>query len=312
MEGIVVKSTGSWYLVKTETGETVEARIKGKFRLQGLKLTNPVAVGDKVELESIEGDMRIVKIHPRTNYIVRQSPRKRMYLHLIASNLDQIFLISTIREPNLKPGFIDRFLVTAESHSIPTVIILNKADIFTEEDLDIFEGLKWIYEEAGYPVIAVSALEGTNVDVLQEMLKDKTTLIVGHSGVGKSTLSNALDSTLKLRTNEISNNTGKGQHTTTFAEMHTLQNGGQIIDTPGIKGFGFINMEPMEIAHNFKEIFKHSSECKFADCLHVNEPKCAVKEAVETGAISESRFYNYLSILEDVQSQNYWERNQDW
>ena len=310
--GIVVKSTGSLYAVETETGEVLSCKIIGKFRLGAHKLTNPVAVGDEVhfEREREEGKGIIRKINPRRNYVVRQSPRKKHFLHLLASNIDQAMLITTIAHPSLKPAFIDRFLLMTEPFNIPTIIILNKVDLYEEEDLEVMEGLKMIYEEIGYTVIITSAENGYGRDDLKEVLKGKKTLLAGQSGVGKSSLINMIDSNLDLRTGEISDYSGKGQHTTTFAEMFELDFGGKIIDTPGIKTLGFNYLEPLDVSHNFKEMFAASSECKFGgDCKHRDEPKCAVKDAVESGEISELRYINYLSILEEVEDQNYWERH---
>ena len=312
-EGVIVKSTGSWYNVRLKDDTVLKARIQGKFRLKGLKLTNPLAVGDRVMVNVEEGleTAMVVKILNRTNYIVRQSPRKKHFHHLIASNVDQVILVTTINYPMLKPGFIDRFLLMTAPFNIPTIIVFNKSDLYTEEDFMLFEGLKSIYESIGYTVYCVSSLNSENIEGLQEMLKGKVTLVGGHSGVGKSTLLNAIQPDLGLRTQDISDYSGKGQHTTTFAEMFSLTQGGHIIDTPGIKNLAFINMEPIDIAHNFLEFFERSNECKYSDCLHVNEPNCAVKEAVEKNEISELRYINYVGILEEVQDQNYWERNKE-
>lgn len=303
-----------WYEVKDENAQIVNCRIKGKFRLNGLRVTNPVAVGDIVEYyieNEVENSGMIKKILPRENYVVRESPRRAHHLHLLASNIDQVFLFTTIRSPKLKPGFIDRFLMMTEPFDIPTFIIVNKADLYTEEDLQIYGGLEYMYNEIGYEVRLVSAMTGQGVEQLKADLKDKITLVSGHSGVGKSTLVNAIQPKLELKTKEISDYSGKGQHTTTFAQMHGLDFGGSIIDTPGIKSLSFINMEPMDVAHNFKEFFKISKHCKFSNCLHINEPKCAVKAGLETGEISELRYANYMSILNDIQNQNHWERNKE-
>lgn len=314
MKGVVVKSTGSWYEVRLPDAEVVRCRIKGRFRLDGHRLTNPVAVGDEVLIDREPGlDTAIIKeILPRRNYVVRQSPRRKHFMHLIACNIDQAFLIVSIRSPRLKPGFIDRFLLTTESHNIPTFLIFNKADLYGEAGVALYEELADIYRELGYESLLVSAQTGQNVDQLRELMARKTTLISGHSGVGKSTLANQIQADLDLRTQAISESSGKGMHTTTFAEMYSLDNGGYLIDTPGIKELGFINMEPVDIGHNFKEIFDFSQGCKFNNCLHVNEPQCAVQEAVQEGYISEWRYQNYLNILEEVQAQNAWERNTDW
>lgn len=314
VKGTVTKSTGSWYQVKSDEGKTYRSRIIGKFRLEGKKITNPVAVGDRVviELEDHEEETALIKtILPRENYVVRQSPRKKHEMHLLASNVDQAVVIMTIRQPKLKLGFIDRFLLMTEPYEIPTVIVFNKADLYDEEeDLPVFGGLKAIYNDIGYEVLLVSAITGEGVDELKALLRDKTTLIAGQSGVGKSTLVNNLQPHLSLRTQDLSDYTGKGQHTTTFAEMFALEEGGNIIDTPGIKTLGFNYLEPVDVAHNFREFFEASSECRFGgNCLHRNEPGCAVKEAIETGEISELRYVNYLALLEEIEEQNYWERH---
>ncbi len=311
-KALVKKSTGSWYEVETEQGEIVQCRIIGKFRLQGMKLTNPVAVGDivDIEIEDVKEKSGIIKkIHPRKNYVVRQSPRKKHYLHLLASNIDQAVLIVTINYPKLKQGFIDRFLLMTEPYNIPVMVVFNKSDLYDTGELGIYEYLKDIYTKAGYECILTSAVTGEGIDNLKGLLKSKISLIAGQSGVGKSTLINSIQPGMNLKINELSKYTGKGQHTTTFAEMFDLDFGGKIIDTPGIKNLSFNNLEVLDVAHNFREFFEKSKHCKYSNCTHRNEPGCAVKEAIETGEISELRYINYFQILEEIESQNYWERH---
>ncbi len=314
-EGIVIKSTGSWYLVQLDQETVLECRIVGKFRLNGKKLTNPVAVGDRVKVEpdAEEGSGVIREILPRDNYVVRQSPRRKHDLHLLASNIDQAMVVVTIVNPNLKQGFIDRFLLMTEPYDIPVTIIFNKADLYNEGDLGVFAYLKEIYEAIGYQVLLVSSVNQTGLEALKAQLRDKITLVSGQSGVGKSTLINAIQPQLQLRTAEISDFSGKGQHTTTFAQMYNLDFGGAIIDTPGIKTLSFNHLEPMDVAHNFREFFTVSEDCRFrGKCLHRNEPGCAVKQGVEDGSISELRYANYLAIVDEIEEINYWERNSQY
>lgn len=312
--GIVTRSTGSWYDVKKEDGSSINCRIKGRFRIDGLKITNPVAVGDKVlwTLDDIEDNVGTIReILPRKNYVVRQSPRKKHFLHLLASNIDQAVLIVTIVEPGIKLGFIDRFLLMTEPYNIPVTIVFNKSDIYEDEDMVLYNYLKTVYTNIGYDVILTSNEDNTGIADFENTLKNKLTLIAGQSGVGKSTLVNTIEPSLELRTGEISDYSGKGMHTTTFAEMFDLEIGGAIIDTPGIKNLSFSHLEVMDVAHNFREFFELSVNCKFGDCTHRNEPKCAVKAALEVGAISDGRYHNYLQVLEEVEDQNYWERHSD-
>ncbi|WP_295830353.1 ribosome small subunit-dependent GTPase A [uncultured Winogradskyella sp.] len=302
MTGIVYKSTGSWYTVKTPNGKFYECRIKGKFRIQGIKSTNPIAVGDVVEFD-IETKNNtatgvIKRIEERKNYIVRKSVNLSKQTHIIASNVDQVFLLVTINNPPTFTSFIDRFLVTAEAYSINTVILFNKIDAYDEETILEVKYLASIYRKIGYECIGISATTGKNIDKVKEMMLGKISMFAGHSGVGKSTLVNAIEPSLDLKTKEISNQHMQGQHTTTFAEMFDLSFDAQIIDTPGIKGFGVVGMEKEEVGDYFPEFFELKQDCKFNNCLHLKEPKCAVKDALENDEVSYSRYRSYLQILE--------------
>ena len=314
IKGLIIRSTGSWYDVQLEDGSVLPSRMIGKFRLEGKKVTNPVAVGDIVLIEKeAKSENGIIKsIEDRKNYVIRQSPRRKHFLHIIAANIDQAIVIVTIREPKLKQGFIDRFLLMTEPYDIPVHIFFNKCDLYDEGDLGIYEYLKELYEKIGYSCHLTSALNGEGLDQMKGLIKGKTTLFSGQSGVGKSSLINLLNPDLELRTKELSDFSGKGQHTTTFAEMFDLGDNTRIIDTPGIKTLSYYHLEVQDVAHNFREFFQRSSECKYADCTHRNEPKCAVKEAIENEEISELRYFNYLQILEDIEDQNYWERNVEY
>lgn len=312
MKGVVVKSTGSWYDVRNEAGEIIKSRLKGIFRLDESKEkdSNPVAVGDKVILEKGDADdaWTIAEIEERENYIVRSSPKHKGARQIIAANLDQVLLIATMANPRTSTGFIDRFLLTAEAYHIPVVIIFNKQDLLdakTQKKQDYVAG---IYSSIGYKTVFVSALKQEHIDEVREIMKDKTSLISGHSGVGKSTLMNAVQPGLNLRTEAISRITGKGMHTTTFAEMHPLHFGGNVIDTPGIREFGIMDFKPEEISHYFVEFRDLIPQCKFNNCLHENEPGCAVKQAYLEGKISEERFTNYLNIMLDYKANyKHWE-----
>lgn len=298
MQGLVIKSTGSWYEVITDQGQTINCRIKGKFRTMDIKTTNPVAVGDRVDIEP-EPDQEtglITALHPRKNYIIRKSVNLSKQAQIIAANLDQAFLIVTLASPRTSMGFIDRFLVTAEAYDIPAKLIFNKLDLFSTEGLEILSQYQQIYEDAGYPCYSVSAIKETNLDQLKELLKDKVTLVSGHSGVGKSTLINALLPGSKLKTGDISDWSDKGKHTTTFAEMFQLPFGGYLIDTPGIRELGVFDIERQDLGRLFPEIRKLMSNCRFHNCRHINEPGCAVIEALENGELEPSRYDSYLSI----------------
>jgi len=310
-EGVIVRSTGSWYEVQMPDKSVIKCRIIGKFRLAGKKVTNPVAVGDKVmvEMESKGGTGLIKEIVDRRNYIIRQSPRKKHFLHILAANIDQAILIVTIREPMLKQGFIDRFILMTEPFDIPVSIFFNKGDIYTDEDIVTYQYLKEVYEQVGYNCYIISALEHKGYEQLNNLLTNKVTLFSGQSGVGKSSVINGLAPHLDLKTGDISEYMGKGQHTTTFAEMYDLGDNTHIIDTPGIKTLSYNHLEVQDVSHNFKEFFAVSPNCKFQDCTHRNEPKCAVKDGLEEGSLSELRYNNYVKILEEIEDQNYWERN---
>lgn len=299
MTGTVTKSTGSNYLVRLEGGKIIPCKLKGKIRLDDRKTTNPVTVGDSVdvELENDEEGM-ITNIHQRKNYIIRKSINLSKQAHIIASNMDQAILIATLVEPRTSLGFIDRFLITAEAYSIPAVIVFNKRDNLNEQLIELQNEIMHIYKNIGYPCYAISSYDQKDVEQIKQILKGKTTLLSGHSGVGKSTLINAMQPSLKLKTGEISAAHSKGTHTTTFAELFHLDFGADIIDTPGIKELGLVEMKKEEVGHYFPEIRKYMNGCKFNNCLHVNEPKCAVREAAEKGEIAPERYESYLKILD--------------
>lgn len=297
--GIVVKSTGSWYIVRLDSGRMAECRIRGKFRMEGIRTTNPVAVGDMVKVEENQEECVITGIEPRRNYIIRKSTNLSKESHIIASNVDQALLIVTVNHPVTSTVFIDRFLAGAEAYTIPAILVFNKIDLYDEEDRAMWKGLSAIYRKIGYEVFGVSAVTGENIDRIQNLLKDKITVLSGLSGVGKSSLINRIEPGLQLKTAVISNAHDSGKHTTTFAEMFPLKEGGFIIDTPGIRSFGMVDMKKEEISHFFPEIFAKSSECRFYNCTHIHEPGCAVIDAVENEEISESRYASYLSMMEE-------------
>lgn len=298
MQGLVIKSTGSWYQILANNGQTYDCRIKGKFRIKGIQTTNPIAVGDNVifDLEPSVPTGVISQLLPRKNYIIRKSINLSKQAQIIAANLDQAFLIVTLASPRTSLGFIDRFLATAEAYGVPTVIIFNKLDLYNQAGIEILEDYKSIYEKIGYPCYEVSALAGTHIQKIKALLKDKSTLLSGHSGVGKSSLINAILPNFKLKTGEVSEWSDKGQHTTTFAEMHQLPFGGFLIDTPGIRELGIVDIEKEELSHFFVEMRDRLNQCKFNNCRHINEPGCAVISAVEEGDIEPSRYESYLSI----------------
>ncbi|MGZ4096346.1 MAG: ribosome small subunit-dependent GTPase A [Bacteroidia bacterium] len=297
MQGTVIKSTGSNYLVRVN-GEIYNCKLKGKLRLDGRKTTNPTAVGDIVDIElENETEGNIINIHPRKNYIIRKSLNLSKQAHILASNMDQAVLIATLVAPRTSLGFIDRFLITAEAYRIPAKIIFNKSDLLDEELLEMQKQVMKIYQHVGYECFSVSSYDKKQIEQLREIFKNKLTLIAGHSGVGKSTFINALEPSLTIKTGEISSAHLKGMHTTTFAELHPLSFGGDIIDTPGIKELGLVEMKKEEVGHYFPEIRARMNDCKFNNCLHVNEPKCAVREAYEKGEIAPERYESYLKIL---------------
>ena len=307
VNGLVVKNTGSWYLVRTDEGRDVECKVKGNFRLKGIRSTNPVAVGDRVQIvENREGTAFITEIEDRRNYIIRRASNLSKQSHIIAANLDQCMLIVTVNYPETSTTFIDRFLATAEAYRIPTSLLFNKTDLYEEDDLRYLDSLIHLYTNIGYPCFKVSAKEDLGLDEVKAKLHGRITLFSGNSGVGKSTLINALLPGTDARTGEISQAHNKGMHTTTFSEMYPVDDAGSyIIDTPGIKGFGTFDMEVEEISHYFPEIFRASTECRYGNCTHRGEPGCAVRRAVEGHYISESRYQSYLSMLEDKEEGKY-------
>lgn len=297
-QGTVVRSTGSAYTVRRDDGQTVECRLKGRMRLGGSRSTNPVAVGDRVTF-AVEGGAGVIsEVHDRRNYIVRRSTNLSKASHVIAANVDQALLVTTIRHPETTTVFIDRFLASAEAYGIPTVVAFNKTDLCGADDMEELEYREAVYGAMGYPTLRLSSVSGEGIDVLRDALRGKLTAIAGHSGVGKSTLINTLEPGLDIRTSAISDANDSGRHTTTFAEMHTLSLGGDIIDTPGIRGFGVINIDRGEAGHYFRDIFKVSRGCRFPNCTHTHEPGCAVRDAVESGDIAPTRYASYLNIMD--------------
>ncbi len=310
MKAIIYKSTGSWYVAKAENGKTYNARIKGVFKIDEITSSNPLSVGDEVELEeeSEVGTAMINEIYERRNYVVRSSPHQKSKIHIVASNLDQSILFATLKEPRTSQGFIDRFLVTCGAFHVPAMIIFNKADIYRDKEMEKFEEMKAMYQQVGYKVFLTSVAKGQGLEEVKELLKGKITLVSGHSGVGKSSLMNAVFPELKLRTQNVSGWSGKGQHTTTFAEMFDLPQhygGGKIIDTPGVKEFGIVDISKQELSHYYPEMRVRLNDCQFNNCLHINEPGCAIKDAVSKGEISEERYISYYNILESIDDKNY-------
>ncbi|HEU4632388.1 MAG TPA: ribosome small subunit-dependent GTPase A [Flavisolibacter sp.] len=309
MQGVVYKSTGSWYQVKDEGGNIWNARMKGVFKLDDITSTNPIAVGDRVDFEmenENEQSVIITRIHDRRNYINRQSPRIKSQQHIVAANIDQSLLIATIKEPRTSQGFIDRFLVACEMYHVPAILLFNKLDLYRDKDIAVFERLRQVYEKIGYQVVGASLKQNQGLDEIKGFLTDKTTLVSGHSGVGKSTFINAILPDARIRTQDVSGWSGKGQHTTTFAEMYELPFGGKIIDTPGMKEFGLVDVEKGELSGYFPEMRERLHNCQFNNCLHINEPGCAVKQAVIDGEIDEDRYVSYYNILESLSEQQKW------
>jgi len=304
MKATVYKSTGSWYVVKSNEGETYNARIKGKFKIEDITSTNPLAVGDQVEIEMEnegEGSVVINWIIDRKNYITRQSPHNKHQHHIIASNLDQSLLFATLKDPKTSQGFMDRFLITSEAYHIPSIIVINKADLHKKKEEQKLNELKIIYEAIGYKVMAMSIEKNIGVEEVKKLLQDKVTLLSGHSGVGKSSFINIIFPELKLKTQDVSGWSGKGLHTTTFAEMFDLPFGGKVIDTPGLREFALMDISKQELSHYFPEMIALVNGCQFNNCMHINEPDCAVKEAVNSGVISTDRYVSYLTILESIE-----------
>lgn len=308
MRGLVYKSTGSWYIVKDENGKTFNARIKGIFKIDGITSTNPLAVGDEVGMEmenELESTATITEIHPRRNYITRQSPAHKKHHHIVATNLDQSLLFATLKDPKTSQGFMDRFLVTCEAYHVPAIIVFNKADLYRKKELEKYDRLNEIYTNIGYKIFRMSVSTGEGVEEVKQLLKDKTTLMSGHSGVGKSSFINAIFPELKLKTQDVSGWSGKGLHTTTFAEMFDLPFGGRLIDTPGLREFGIVDITKQELSHYYPEMRVLINECQFNNCLHIDEPGCAIKKALVEGLIHEERYISYYNILESIEKETY-------
>lgn len=304
-KGTVIKSTGSWYTVETDTGELIQCRFRGKFRNTKIRSTNPVAVGDKVIVDGVDGEFVIQEISERRNYIVRKSVNLSKTSHIIASNLDQAILVVTLKNPVTFPAFIDRFCVAAEAFHIPVVLVFNKMDILDKDEREVCESFMDVYRDINYTTVACSATTGEGLTEFKQILMGKVSLLSGHSGVGKSSLINEIDPLLNIRIGEISSAHHTGQHTTTFAEMHKLNDGGYIVDTPGIRGFGLVDHERDELAGYFPEMRDLLPECKYYNCLHINEPGCAVKQGIETGKVAETRYKSYLNMFENDEKELY-------
>jgi ribosome biogenesis GTPase / thiamine phosphate phosphatase len=308
MRARVYKSTGSWYVTKTEEGKLVNSRIKGVFKIDGITSTNPIAVGDIVELEpenDADETAMITEILPRKNYITRQSPSHKMHHHIIAANLDQSLMFATLREPRTSQGFIDRFLVTCEAYHVPAIIVFNKTDLHRKKEDQKFDELKNVYTDIGYKVFGMSVEKEEGLEEAKSELINKTTLMSGHSGVGKSSFINRVFPSFRLKTQDVSGWSGKGMHTTTFAEMFDLPGGGAIIDTPGMREFGIVHISKNELSHYFPEMRALLNDCHFNDCLHINEPGCAIKKAVEDGRIHAERYVSYWNILDSLEAKDY-------
>jgi ribosome biogenesis GTPase len=308
MNGTIYKSTGSWYSVKGEDNAFYKARLKGKFKMDGITSTNPIAVGDEVVFEmedELENRVMITELFSRRNYVNRISPANRRMHHIIASNLDQSLLVATLKDPRTSVGFIDRFLVTCEAFHIPAIVLFNKADIYGEQEMELFQERKAMYERVGYKVLLTSVRTKEGIDLLRDVLHDRMTLISGHSGVGKSSLINEILENENIRTSEVSDWSGKGMHTTTFAEMYDLPKGGRLIDTPGMREFAIADISKQELSHYFPEMRAVMNDCQFNDCMHINEPGCAVKKAVINSEIHEERYVSYLTILDSIQEKQW-------